>query len=255
MECAKQGLTHFVPEIYTVDRDVSHDYFSLPRPCHNLALILAGVCNVVEDGGEPFSVTAGEVLFVPKKCRYRLEWTKETRVHTIHFDLSDDPFAHKRVPLQKLTVDDFAALEQAYGILDKNENSFRFCSVFYGVLDECFRHVVCEDAPRLSVQPALDYLESHVSGNVTVRTLAQTCCMSESYFFARFRKETGTTPVEYKNRLCVSRAMRALVAEPDKSMEEIARETGFASDVYFRRVFKAVTGRTPREWRKTGWIL
>ena len=59
------------------------------------------------------------------------------------------------------------------------------------------------------------------------------------------------TPVEYKNAIIVSRAQRILLDDPTASIEKISERLGFESSIYFRRLFKAQTGKTPREYRQT----
>jgi transcriptional regulator GlxA family with amidase domain len=57
------------------------------------------------------------------------------------------------------------------------------------------------------------------------------------------------TPVEYINSYRVNRAILLLISNSGLSIEQIAELTGFESSAYFRRVFKAQTGKTPREYR------
>ena len=84
----------------------------------------------------------------------------------------------------------------------------------------------------------------------TVDELAEVCHMSTSHFYACFKNAVGMSPIEYKNSVCINRAMLRLVSE-DKTIEEISEELGFESAAYFRKVFKRVTGKTPKEYRKS----
>lgn len=58
------------------------------------------------------------------------------------------------------------------------------------------------------------------------------------------------TPIEYKNNLCIKYAITQLASTEKKSIEEISAKIGFESSTYFRRVFKDITKRTPREYRQ-----
>ena len=49
--------------------------------------------------------------------------------------------------------------------------------------------------------------------------------------------------------------MYALVADPKKSIETLSAEYGFDSPVYFRRLFKSVTGVTPTEYRSRQMLI
>ena len=63
------------------------------------------------------------------------------------------------------------------------------------------------------------------------------------------------SPIEYKNKIMIRHAERSLVDHPEVSIEELSERLGFESSIYFRRLFKATTGKTPREYRKTVEIL
>lgn len=84
--------------------------------------------------------------------------------------------------------------------------------------------------------------------NLTIQELATIANLSPSRFFTVFKKETGITPIEYKNRICIRNAEKMLLIS-DLSIEEIAEKLGFNSSSYFRRTFKAYTGKSPREYK------
>ena len=98
------------------------------------------------------------------------------------------------------------------------------------------------------VQPALDHLEAHYTEEVSVESLAELCALSQSQFFASFKKATGMSPVRYKNHLRVEQAKRLLSIE-DCSCQEIAEMLGFESTYYFSRVFSACTGVSPSRYQ------
>ena len=62
-----------------------------------------------------------------------------------------------------------------------------------------------------------------------------------------FREETGTTPIEYRNRLRIQRACQLLRGR-ECTIGEIAALLGFESVYYFSRVFKKLTGVAPSRW-------
>ena len=57
------------------------------------------------------------------------------------------------------------------------------------------------------------------------------------------------TPISYKNYISIQNAEKLLLTT-DFSMEEISEKLGFHSSSYFRRTFRAFTGKSPREYRK-----
>ena len=96
-----------------------------------------------------------------------------------------------------------------------------------------------------AILPAIQYIEKHPSENTTVPELAAMCFLSESYFRARFRAFAGCSPTDYRNRLRVGKATELLQSSL-WTTDLIAETLGFYDTSHFYRVYKRVTGQTPR---------
>ena len=102
--------------------------------------------------------------------------------------------------------------------------------------------------PRIARQilPALEQIEAHPERNTSVSELAAMCFLSESYFRVQFRAHTGYSPTDYRNRLRIEKAQELL----DSSLwttELVAEKLGFCDTSHFYRVYKKMTGHTPRK--------
>ncbi len=95
----------------------------------------------------------------------------------------------------------------------------------------------------------LSYIERNYATPIKLKELAKIGRMSESGVTRAFRKYTGKTPVEYVISIRIQRASILLNKFPDRSISEIAFETGFSDSNYFSRLFKKSTGKSPREFR------
>lgn len=96
-----------------------------------------------------------------------------------------------------------------------------------------------------SILPAIQHLERHPAENTTVQELAAMCFLSESYFRARFRAFADCSPIDYRNRLRVGKA-KELLASSLWTTDLIAEALGFYDTSHFYRVYKRITGQTPR---------
>ena len=81
-------------------------------------------------------------------------------------------------------------------------------------------------------------------------TLAGSVNMSPSRFYPLFKRETGDTPTDYVNRVRIGRAI-VMMYDKSLSVEDVSEAVGYNSSIYFRRVFKKLTGKTPKEYMKT----
>lgn len=94
------------------------------------------------------------------------------------------------------------------------------------------------------------YLQTHIHESVSLEELAQRFFMSRSYLTRSFRNVTGFSVVEFMTYIRIQKAQE-LLRESDRSITEIADLCGFGNITYFEKVFKATTGQTPVQYRKT----
>jgi AraC-like DNA-binding protein/quercetin dioxygenase-like cupin family protein len=99
-----------------------------------------------------------------------------------------------------------------------------------------------------AVTAALAYLQAHWNEAISVHDLTLAARCSRARLFDLFKHSTGMTPNDYLQRLRVQKA-RALLANPQCSITDIAYETGFSSSQYFSQVFRKYTGATPSQFR------
>lgn len=95
----------------------------------------------------------------------------------------------------------------------------------------------------------MDFMDAHLDGNITTLELARQCGLSGSYFTTAFRTSTGLTPHRWLKQRRVEQAKR-LLADLALPVAEIALACGFANQSHFTRVFSAVAGCPPAEWRR-----
>lgn len=67
-----------------------------------------------------------------------------------------------------------------------------------------------------------------------------------------FLRETGRTPTAFITERRLERAAELLVAEPGRSVTDIAFALGFNDAAFFTRCFRRRFGKTPRAWRNGG---
>ena len=98
------------------------------------------------------------------------------------------------------------------------------------------------------IRPAIEYMSGHFSERISISELAKEVCLSESYFMRIFREASGMSATEYLNHLRV-KAVCAQLASTTNSIAEAAFGCGFGNLSNFNRIFRRITGVTPREYR------
>ena len=152
-------------------------------------------------------------------------------VHPMYIDRTSSDFAMKIEQLRSLdTVSQFMTdMFQTYCRLVR-------------------KHAIKNYSPP--IQKALVYIDSHLSDNLTLRTLAETLNISSSYLSTLFKKETGHTLTAYINAQRIKHA-KYLLETTKLQVQTIAQHCGILDVQYFSKLFKSITGTTPKYYRQT----
>lgn len=92
-------------------------------------------------------------------------------------------------------------------------------------------------------------LENYQDCSLDRNKLAKNINISSVYLGELFKKTTNKTLPQYINELRIEKA-KELLKNSNDSIEQISYNIGFNSPNYFSKVFKNLTGITPKEFRK-----
>ena len=84
----------------------------------------------------------------------------------------------------------------------------------------------------------------------SLEDFAKMCNMSKFHFIRIFKEITGSSPLEYRNKIRLDHA-KELLADTDKTISEIGRSVGYPHNSYFCDAFKNKTGMSPSQYRKS----
>ncbi|MBR4461426.1 MAG: helix-turn-helix domain-containing protein [Erysipelotrichaceae bacterium] len=93
------------------------------------------------------------------------------------------------------------------------------------------------------------YVLHHISDPIRTREIADHLYMSRSYLSTLFKKQYGKNLNDYIHEIKISKA-KELLQDHSKSIILISDYLGYSSSSHFNRVFKQITGISPKEYRK-----
>ena len=96
---------------------------------------------------------------------------------------------------------------------------------------------------------ATAYIRAHYGEPLTLEGVAQKVFVSPFYLSHLFKEELDLTFVEYLTRVRIEEAKR-LLAESNLSVLGVAEKVGYEDGSYFSKVFRKVTGLTPKLYRR-----
>ncbi len=229
------------------------DFLDVPRPFWSIGMILAGSGTFQEQNGESIEVFPGDMILVPTAATYISHWTGSPDICYISFHFILNRGFRGNIAIQKIAGLESLKkeFETAYRLFGENDKTFQLLSIFFHVISEVYPKIQQRPQKPLntSIQKAIERITFCYQNDLSIKELAETANLSPSRFFTVFRQETGMTPITYKNYVCIQNAEKMLLTT-DFSMEEISEKLGFHSSSYFRRTFRAFTGKSPREYRK-----
>lgn len=100
------------------------------------------------------------------------------------------------------------------------------------------------------IETACDYIDQHLEGSLTIKTLSSMSGYTEYYFSRKFKRETGMSPAEYIRKKRLERAA-VLLRTTEQDVKQIGFSLQFCSHSFFSDCFRRQYGVTPSQYRKT----
>lgn len=92
------------------------------------------------------------------------------------------------------------------------------------------------------------YIDAHLFLPLRLDDVADAACVSRYHFSRCFSMSMGMTFVEYVARRRIEVARSALDRDPELQLAVLATNLGFCDQAHFNKVFRRVSGTTPRRY-------
>lgn len=92
----------------------------------------------------------------------------------------------------------------------------------------------------------LDYIEAHLTENISLADLAIHTGLSKFHFSRLFKQTIGISPHKYLIKRRIEQATQGL--KQGQAISQVAHQFGFSDQSHFTRAFKQVQGCTPRQF-------
>ena len=229
--------------------------FALERalmPDTDFTYVYSGHLEYSIDGGKPFSVSAGEALFVPHgHTRERFPGT-ERAVYTSIILPYETPLPVE-LPFHICNADSYDIKYCIDRLTDLYVSPVPFANE---LIDNLLQYLIYSlaslsesDRKNRYVDIMQRYICSQFSKKICLQDVAKSAHISKSHASYIFRKETGISINRYILDVRMQRAVKML-RYTGKSISEIAAKTGFPDIYYFSRAFKREMNLSPSEFRE-----
>lgn len=218
---------------------------------HELVFVKSGSADLMADN-TIYNLTEGMCAFLMSEDIHYIKGDENSIVNVIKIDI-------------KLTQDIVSSKRLICPVLSGTYEFLKIYSVISAELSGGKEHcgVVADSLARILVSNIFRYeyvakamqandnykgLIEYISDNyahISFKAAARYMSFSEPYFSKYFQKITGMTFTKYLNTLKISAATE-MIKEGKKSITEISIECGFGTIRNFNRIFKALTGYSPK---------
>ncbi|MGO4371249.1 helix-turn-helix domain-containing protein [Paenibacillus sp. 2TAB19] len=146
------------------------------------------------------------------------------------------------------------ALQRLYSEARMNgiKNSYQASSFVYTLMMELLqtKHKLQNERESWpsSIRDAAFHMESSFAQPESLDEIAAVVGLSKYYFARLFLRTTGMSPMDYVTKLRIEKAVE-LLRSSKLTVDEIAREVGYANGSYFSKVFRGRVGFPPGDFR------
>ena len=99
----------------------------------------------------------------------------------------------------------------------------------------------CYQKNKMTIYPAILYVEEHYMEPIAIEVLADACCLSLTHFRRLFKVIMNETPLDYVNRIRINKSCELLYNTED-SVLSIALQVGFSGNTSYNRNFRTIMG-------------
>lgn len=216
------------------------------RSSHGLIFSTDGKVNY-RHADNHFYTDPQHFLFVPSGITYSLEGEREDVSYVLNFKCNV-PFDEMR----QLALPDAGVLEDAKKAVEIfNKKYFNWQTairtLLYRIMSSFFRQSADTLPPHM--ENCIRFLRNNLENPaLTNDAIARQANISAVYMQKEFLRYLGIPPHQYLQSLRIDRAKYLLISRP-MSITEIAYATGYVSVYHFSRMFKKLTGLSPKQYR------
>lgn len=106
-----------------------------------------------------------------------------------------------------------------------------------------------EKPSDLGLLTVTEYIHTHYAQHITLNDLCRVSLMSKTQLCEKFKTYLGTTPLNYVNKYRIL-AAKNMIIETDKTVTEIAQDTGFFDVSHFLKTYARYETETPSSLRE-----
>ncbi len=246
---------------YWAQRSNVYNAFGKPKVSHTLLWFKNCHGAITDKSGNRLTAKQNQLIYTPKGSEYKVEFfdTNEDKEDTvvIHFQMTNingEDIVPSTVPIvciKNLDMEFALLIEHMAEEFAKNIICIpEIKTDIYKILT-----AICQNRKRKTekskftcIREGIKLLEQN--SDMKISDIAEACGVSECYFRRLFKKYSGESPMDFRQRHRIEKAKQLLLSDEGLTINEIAEELNFNDIYHFSKTFKKYTGVSPNKYPK-----
>ena len=222
----------------------------LPFQAGDLVLLGSGIPHTWESDANSHETVVAVVIqfsedfianFMNSEAFYKIKKLLQTSIRGLFFP---NPLS-MNIEYQMMTIASEKGVKQITALLNilndlAYQNHESLASAFYSPKNSK------ENETRINT--VFNYIKQNAASTILLEQAAESVHLTTGAFCKFFKRMTGKTFSDYVNEIRIGNACN-LIAHTDKTISQIAIESGFENQTYFNRVFLKKKNCTPKQFR------
>jgi len=228
-----------------------------PPSYSRLYYVLDGEATISAKGCDPIMLSKGHCYLIPSD--FPFDYFCTTFIELVFFqiklcavdgiDLLGNCQKPLETPINTSNISTYTDLIYKSGNLVE---SLKIKQEIFGMLFQLmteFNILLVKNKYSAQVKNALEYIDSHLSIQLSISEIAANVYMAPSSLCRDFKRDTQMTIGQYMHKSIMGRAEQLLL-EGNYSVADISEILGFCDQSYFTQRFKKNFGMTPTEYKQ-----
>ncbi len=211
---------------------------------YDLTFVLKGSLSYVINGRKYHLNENDAIFLVPGTLRERLSDNQKAKYVSFNFSLNEE--IKLGTYLKDIINDEIKRLISVFPhshLTSSFHSKEKLECVLNYVLYEIINNSELESQNQHIIK-ILKYIEAHLSENMTLDDISKHINLTKEYTSNLFKKELGTTVIDYVNRRKMMVA-KNLIDSGEVRLTEVASRLGFENYSYFSKLFKKYYDTSP----------
>ena len=202
---------------------------------------------IIETNVEKFVCKSDNIFTIPMDVPHSIKPLSDSSYTMLSFCIHQDYLVYTDVDNIKLLMD--RKLKQLFG-------EEEIVAVYSELLSDGWMLLLADKLKNMtsdSYSKDVKHMLLEVpETSISIEDISNKICVSSFHMIRQFKKEVGLTPHQFQIQCRIRKAQKMLLS--DRTIAEVALETGFCDQSHFVRCFKKIVGMTPASYQKVAKI-